>query len=345
MSTPIRLSSTFAGRPSALSANGARFLATDTGVVYISTGATWVVSKVCERNEAVGILSGDLADRPDAGDAIGYLYIDEDGINYEAFPDGWAVMQTPDADSSDSQPFYATGTMVKAVAATVTLTSNNTNVANNATVTIGNKVYTFKTALTPTEGEVLIGADADASLLNLIRAINHTGTPDTDYSCAAAHTQVSAAASVTAHAFVITALVKGAAANAYATTETSATLTFSAATLTGGVDTEDVVLLTDAQVGTSRKVSLQGFAFKVDGGTAWNEAASVSLEDNDGTVFATVLKAALTGNAYVIPTATNLGAAMVDRGAEGVGLSLIAASNESTGSDLKVAAWGLITPA
>ncbi len=81
------------------------------------------------------------------------------------------------------------------------------NVATNATVTIGNKIYTFKTALTPTEGQVLIGLDADASLLNLIRAINHTGTPDTDYKCAAAHTQVTAAASVTAHAFRVTAIL------------------------------------------------------------------------------------------------------------------------------------------
>lgn len=111
-----------------------------------------------------------------------------------------------------------------------TLTSNGTNVSNNDTVTIGNKTYTFKTSLTPTEGEVLIGADADASLLNLIRAINHTGTPDTDYKCAAAHTQVSAASSVTAHAFLLTSLVTGLSANAYASTETAATLSFGAAT-------------------------------------------------------------------------------------------------------------------
>jgi len=94
---------------------------------------------------------------------------------------------------------YASGT------ATATLTSTNVNVSDGDTVKIAEKVYTFKTALTPTEGQVLIGADADASLLNLIRAINHTGTPDTDYKCAAAHPTVTAAASVTAHAFAVTA--------------------------------------------------------------------------------------------------------------------------------------------
>lgn len=89
--------------------------------------------------------------------------------------------------------------------ATAGLTSNNTNVSDGNTVKIGEKVYTFKTALTPTEGEVLIGADADASILNLARAINHTGTPGTDYQCAASHPAVSSSAAVTAHTITVTA--------------------------------------------------------------------------------------------------------------------------------------------
>lgn len=116
-----------------------------------------------------------------------------------------------------------------------TLTSNNTNVSNADTVTIGNKVYTFKTTLTATEGEVLIGATADASLLNLIRAINHTGTPDFDYSCAVAHTQVYADAAVASHAFTVYAFASGTGPNSYATTETAATLSWGNTTLLGGV--------------------------------------------------------------------------------------------------------------
>jgi len=131
-----------------------------------------------------------------------------------------------------TQPSDATAT--GNASATGTLTSDNTNVADGATVTIGSKVYTFKTALTPTEGEVLIGANADASLLNLIRAINHTGTPNTDYKCAAANTQVTAASSVTSHAFAITAITAGTAGNAIATTETSSHLSWGGATLSGG---------------------------------------------------------------------------------------------------------------
>ncbi len=120
------------------------------------------------------------------------------------------------------------------VAATGTITSNNTAPSDGDTVTIGGKTYTFKTTLTPTEGEVLINTTADAALLNLIRAINHTGTPNTDYKCAAANTQVSAASSVTSHAFAVTALSPGTAGNSIATTKVATTLSWGAATLTGG---------------------------------------------------------------------------------------------------------------
>jgi hypothetical protein len=59
-------------------------------------------------------------------------------------------------------------------------------------VTIAGKRYTFKTTLgtaPAVEGQVLIGSttNAAAALDNLKSAINHTGTPGTDYTCAAAH--------------------------------------------------------------------------------------------------------------------------------------------------------------
>lgn len=58
------------------------------------------------------------------------------------------------------------------VAATQTVTSDNTNVSNNDTVTINGRVYTFKTTLTGAVDEVLIGANADASLTALRTLIN-----------------------------------------------------------------------------------------------------------------------------------------------------------------------------
>jgi hypothetical protein len=338
---PARLSGLAAARPDASAAAGARFLATDTNAISFSTGAAWFSTDSCPLEQSAGYTSGDLSARPDSVTMVGWLYRDESDILYEAFPGEWVTL----GSAASSEPFDVTGTVTKAVAATGTLTSNNTNVANNATVTIGNKTYTFKTALTPTEGEVLIGADADASLLNLIRAINHTGTPDTDYKCAAAHTQVTAAASVTAHAFAITSIVTGTAGNAYATTETSATLSFGAATMTGGVQTPSPTLLSEALVGAGRKVMVQGFLCKVDGATAWDEAASVALADTDIVTFATILKAALSGNAYVVPTTSNLGAGMVTGGGSGRGLIIAPSGNEDTGDDLLVRVWGLIVAA
>jgi hypothetical protein len=72
------------------------------------------------------------------------------------------IVSAPIAISIDDNPAQATGV----------LTSDNTNVANNETVTIGSRVYTFKTTLTGAADEVLIGADADASLTNLLTLIN-----------------------------------------------------------------------------------------------------------------------------------------------------------------------------
>jgi hypothetical protein len=49
------------------------------------------------------------------------------------------------------------------------------------TVTLGGVTFTFKTALTPTAGEVLIGANAAAAQTNLKKAVNDEGTAGTHY--------------------------------------------------------------------------------------------------------------------------------------------------------------------
>src|SRR5689334_17084409 len=129
------------------------------------------------------------------------------------------------------------------VQAAGTLTSDNTNVANGATVTIGSVVYTFVTALTEaTVGatavpyQVKIGTDADTSLTNLAAAINGTSGAGTTYGTGTvAHPYVTSGA-VTSHAITVTAIGSGIAANSIATTETSAHLSWGAATLTGGVE-------------------------------------------------------------------------------------------------------------
>jgi len=139
-----------------------------------------------------------------------------------------------------------------AVKATGSITSNETNVntpsfgtltgisdapADDTTVKIGTVTYTFKTALTPTEGEVLIGISLETALANLVSAIMHTGTPDTDYSCAAANTLFTAV--TTATELTATAILRGTVGNG-ATYEILAgagsNLTASGALATGGVD-------------------------------------------------------------------------------------------------------------
>jgi len=124
---------------------------------------------------------------------------------------------------------------VNSAYATGIVTSDNTIPTDGDTITIGNKIYTFKTALTPTEGQVLINASAVAAVTNLIRAINHTGTPNTDYSCAAAHTQVQATVNTTLITNII-ALVSGVAGNAIAMSDTASTRFTEDATLTNGAE-------------------------------------------------------------------------------------------------------------
>ncbi len=187
-----------------------------------------------------------------------------------------------------TQPAADTTTFAKA-----TLTSNNTNVSDADTVTIGNKTYTFKTTLTPTEGEVLIGASADASLLNLIRAVNHSGTPDTDYSCAAAHTQVTAATAVTAHAFLLTSKTVGTASNAYASTETAATLSFGGATFSGGVAAATFVVVV-----TSELTTTYAWYESADGVTYGSALASSGIYSGATSATLTITPTDTTKNGY-----------------------------------------------
>jgi len=129
-------------------------------------------------------------------------------------------------------------TPVNAVASVGTITSDATAPSDGDTVTIDTKIYTFKTALTPTEGQVLIGVSAAVALDNLKSAINHTGTPDTDYSCAAVHPTVEATTNSDTTQLVA-AKTKGVAGNSIALEEVSTHLTVDAATLgttVAGVD-------------------------------------------------------------------------------------------------------------
>jgi hypothetical protein len=133
-------------------------------------------------------------------------------------------------------------------------------------VTVGASTYTFKTTLTPANGEVLIGADAAASLLNLAGAINNSGgTPGTDYQVAAANASASAG-TIVGTVLPLTALTAGTAGNSIALAETSAQLSVSGATLLGGAAAQGMTseVLNDYEIGTWTP----GFTFGTPGDLA-----------------------------------------------------------------------------
>lgn len=103
--------------------------------------------------------------------------------------------------------------------ATSTLTGTDVPHDNDQFV-IGTKTYTFKTALTPTEGEVLIGGTLAAALDNMKLAINRTDPVSNDgvkYKIAEANTQVEATTNSNTTQKIL-ALASGVAGNSIATT-------------------------------------------------------------------------------------------------------------------------------
>lgn len=153
----------------------------------------------------------------------------------------YSAFSSPPAGTLPTDATYWAEMSTEDVAATGTLTCDGTNPTSLQTVTIGSKTYTFRSALTPLEGEVLLGVGTTGfttTLQNLVDAINHTGTPGTQYSCAAAHPTVSAARTSTT-VVEVTARVSGTTGNLIATTEASSRLSWAAAKLTGGQDALD----------------------------------------------------------------------------------------------------------
>jgi len=118
---------------------------------------------------------------------------------------------------------------------TGTLTRDGTAPAAGEAVVIDTKTYTFRASITSAsvDGDVLIGT-ADASLDNLIAAVGLTGTGGTDYADAMTRhdtCSMKRTATTTAQA---EALTGGEAGDAYVSTTTIGTWTWTAATLANG---------------------------------------------------------------------------------------------------------------
>ena len=223
-------------------------------------------------------------------------------------------------------------TITVAVAATQTLTSDNTNVAVSDKVVVNTTTYEFIDVLPEdeyqTKNYIKIGANADASLQNLINAINGSadGYGTTRTRNVRAHGQVTAG-TISAYAFVVTAKVTGTTANAYPTTETSAHLSWGSTTMASGVDT----VINEIKIGADAKTTLDNIkaAINVSGtpgteysiGTVANPKVTATT-NTDTTQVVEALTGGVAGNAIASTvTATHLtwGAATLAGGGATVG--------------------------
>lgn len=152
------------------------------------------------------------------------------------------------------------------VFASQTLTASGT-FTDTQTVVCGGKTYTTQTSLTNVDGNVLIGANAAATLQNLYDAINLTGTAGTQYAAAmTANTGVKATA-VTATTLVVTALTPGLVGNLSATTETQTNAAWGAAVLAGGTgNVNDYIagILTVNQINSEMQAALKALTIAAD---------------------------------------------------------------------------------
>lgn len=119
------------------------------------------------------------------------------------------------------------------VAASQTLTSDTTNVSDGETVTVDTVVYRFKNTLAAAY-DVKIAATAALSLANLKAAMNGSGLVGTDYFAGTDPHPTCVAGTIAATTLLVTYYKLGTVGNAIATTETSAHLSWGAATLASG---------------------------------------------------------------------------------------------------------------
>ncbi len=112
--------------------------------------------------------------------------------------------------------------------------------------------------------------------------------------------------------------------------------------ITGTIQTVGVTLIATVDVPAGKFIQLSTFALKVNGATAWNDAATIAFKDGAGNVFATITKAALAGNAFVLPqtSGVTLGALWMTGGASDSGLFLTPSSTEATGSPVLIKVCG-----
>lgn len=115
--------------------------------------------------------------------------------------------------------------------------------SNGQTVTIGLATYIFQTTLTNVANNVHIGANATASITNLVRAVDLTGTPGTDYAAATLISNFVSGVVAAGSTATFTALAAGAQGGNIATTTTVTGASWPGATLGSGTPGTSVIEL------------------------------------------------------------------------------------------------------
>lgn len=177
----------------------------------------------------------------------------------------------------------SSGAMVPADYAKGTLTSDATNVSDGDTVVCGatggtSITYRFKTALLAPY-DVLIGANAAGSLVNLKKAINGTGTAGTDYANGTLVNPDIIAAAITSTTLVVWFRTLGTAGNSYTTTETSSHLSWGGATLAGGVTAAGATFTLDQNTYTAVLNLADTLGLSVANQVLWVTSEAVFLDN------------------------------------------------------------------
>lgn len=120
-----------------------------------------------------------------------------------------------------------TSNAILTAAATNTVTATGTP-ADDDTIEVNGRTYTFKTTLTPTADEVLINGQP-GSMTNLARAINNTGTPGTDYASDTVINADVSSSAVATNTITLTSKIAGAAGNVYTLSKVGTNISVGAA--------------------------------------------------------------------------------------------------------------------
>lgn len=204
---------------------------------------------------------------------------------------------------------YTFKTALTEAKATTVLTAT-ANPQDGARATIGSTTYTFRDTLA-TAFDVKIGVSANASLANLLAAINLSGTEGVEYGAGTTVHPTVVAADGAGDTLDITAKTIGVAGNALTSVEFSPGLAFTSGTMAGGLDSVANEVLVEATAEANIDNLVAAATGGAGAGTKYSTAtvAHTTVDVTKGsasTVVATAKSIGFAGNAIAIDeTLTN----------------------------------------